>query len=185
MKKFVLTVLALVAIAVPAAAQIGDVSAYMDQAGTSCNLSDAGIGQFNVFIVHKHAGSGASASQWGIELTGGATVFPTGFTAAPGMLSLGTFPSDVSVAYGAPCVLGDFWIGTAGYFGQGTSPACSGVRFVPATTSQLPGQIVAIDCANVAVVLPTGQGIINPNGTCQCDVPVTETTWGSIKALYQ
>ncbi|MCI0452192.1 MAG: hypothetical protein L0Z51_07350 [Candidatus Latescibacteria bacterium] len=183
MKKFVLTVLALVAIAAPAAAQLGDLSAYADQAGTSCNISDAAVGAVNVYLIHKHGG--ASASQFGLELTGGATLFPTGFNAATGMLWLGTYPSDVSVSYGASCVQGDFLIGTAGYFGQGTSPACSRIRFVPAPTSVVPGSVAAVDCTAAFVALPTGQGIINADLTCQCDVPVNETTWGGVKALYR
>jgi hypothetical protein len=26
---------------------------------------------------------------------------------------------------------------------------------------------------------------VNPDVTCMCSVPVNETTWGGIKALYQ
>jgi hypothetical protein len=30
-----------------------------------------------------------------------------------------------------------------------------------------------------------GQLIVNPAPGCQCSVPVEETTWGQVKALYQ
>jgi hypothetical protein len=29
-----------------------------------------------------------------------------------------------------------------------------------------------------------GQGIVNMNPTCPCNVPTEDTTWGQVKALY-
>jgi hypothetical protein len=184
MKKFVLTVLAIAVAASPALAQVGDISAYADGAGTSCNIVDAAPGLISVYVLHKHT-IGGTASQWAINLNGGATMTFTGLTAAPGMLMLGTPPTDVSIAYGG-CVTGDFLIATATYFGTGTSPACSFINFSPAPTSPLPGQVASVACdLETLNVVPTGQANINPNGTCQCDVAVSETTWGGIKALYR
>ena len=184
MKKFVLTILAIAVAASPAFAQVGDISAYADGAGTSCNIVDAAPGIITVNVIHKHT-VGGTASQWGIFLGGGSTLTFTGLTAAPGMLMLGTPPTDVSVAYGG-CVTGDFLIATVGYFGAGSSPPCSFIAFAPSPLSPLPGEVAMVECDFETVsVVPTGQANINPNGTCQCDVAVNEATWGGIKALYR
>jgi hypothetical protein len=184
MKKFVLTVLAIAVAASPAFAQVGDISAYADGAGTSCNIVDAAPGLITVNVLHKHT-VGATASQWAINLNAGATLTFTGVQAAPGMLVLGNSAADISVAYGG-CVSGDFLIATVSYFGAGTSPACSFINFGPAPTSPIPGQVASVACdLSTVIVTPTGQANINPNGTCQCDVAVNETTWGGVKALYR
>lgn len=184
MKKFVLTILAIAVAASPALAQVGDISAYADGAGTSCNIVDTAPGIITVNVIHKHT-VGGTASQWAINLGGGATLTFTGLTAAPGMLMLGTPPTDVSIAYGG-CVTGDFLIATASYFGAGTSPPCSFINFGASPLSPIPGEVAMVDCDFTTLnVVPTGQANINPNVNCQCDVAVNETTWGGIKALYR
>ena len=184
MKKFVLTILAIAVAASPALAQVGDISAYADGAGTSCNIVDTAPGIITVNILHKHT-VGGTASQWAVVLGGGATLTFTGLQAAPGMLMLGAPPTDVSISYGG-CVVGDFLIATVGYFGAGTSPACSFISFAAAPTSPIPGEVAMVECDfETLSVVPTGQANINPNASCQCDVAVNETTWGGIKALYR
>ncbi len=185
MKKFVLTVLAVAVAASPAFAQVGDISIYSDGAGTSCNVTDAAPGVVNLFVIHKHT-IGATASQWALLLNGGSTLSHLSTAPAPGMLMLGTPPTDVSIAYGG-CVVGDFLIANVTYFGSGTSPACSFISFGPAPTSPVdPDQIVLIECDFETVsVVPTGRANINPDGTCQCDVATETRTWGGVKALYR
>jgi hypothetical protein len=41
-----------------------------------------------------------------------------------------------------------------------------------------------VDCAEHLLVATGGKGIVNSNPTCYCDVPVQDTTWGQVKALY-
>lgn len=188
MKKFVLTVLAIAVMAAPAAAQVGDISTYADAAGTSCNVADA-TGPFvfkDVFLLHKHTG-GATAAQFKVNLTGGSTMVFSSQTIPDGMLNLGNANDDISIAYGG-CVQGDFLILTVTYLAFGTSPACSRIVLEPAATSAIPGEIAAVDCATPSgnlFVPGNGQAIINPDGTCQCDVAAHTTTWGGIKALYR
>jgi hypothetical protein len=55
------------------------------------------------------------------------------------------------------------------------------IGIVPAPNK--PG-VRAVDCAENSVIITGGQARVNPDGTCQCAVPVNETTWGNIKALY-
>jgi hypothetical protein len=183
MKKFVLTILALVALAVPAAAQTGDISAYSDQAGTSCNIGDPGGGVVNVHLIHKHT-SGATASQFAMTSVGNMTMGVLNFTPQADVLMLGS-PADLSLAY-TGCRVGDFYLGSLLYLSNGTSSPCSRITFGPAPTQiVLPGEVVMIDCANNFVVVPFGQGIVEADGTCQCNVGVSQTTWGGIKAMYR
>lgn len=186
MKKFVLTVFALVVIAGPAFAQGGDISGYADAAGTNCNIGDTLPFAFvDVFFLHKHTG-GATAAQFTVTLTGGSTFIYISSTEAPGMLRIGDANNDMALAYGA-CLTGDFLIATVRYLGNGTSAACSRVTLTPAPASPIPGEIATVDCASPSNLVVTGHGqaIINPNGTCSCNVAVFEKTWGGIKALYR
>lgn len=184
MKKFVLTVFAVLMVATSAAAQVGDISIYSDGAGLSCNITDASPSLLSLFVIHKHT-VGATASQFGVSLTGGSTMTFTGATAASGMLLLGTPPTDISIAYGG-CVAGDFLIANVTYFGGGSSPACSGIRFDASPFSPIAGEVALVECDFETVsVVPTGQAIINPDVTCQCSTAVNTTTWGAVKALYR
>jgi hypothetical protein len=186
MKKFVLTVLAVAALAAPAAAQTGDISVYADAAGTSCSVSDntAPFAFIDTYIFHKHLVGGATASQWRVDLTGGTTMTYSGQTEAPGMLLIGQANDDLSVAYGG-CLAGDILLVTVRYIGVGTSPPCSGVEVNPAPSSPIPGEVAIADCAFQFAVVGQGQAIINEDVSCPCNVAVAQTTWGAIKALYK
>jgi hypothetical protein len=133
-------------------------------------------------LIHKHTG-GATASQFAVTSSGGMTMTSFGFTEQPEVLKIGTV-ADLSLAY-TGCRVGDFYLGSILYFGAGTSTPCARMTLSPAPTSPIPGEVAMVDCVNAFLVPATGQAIVNPNGTCQCDVGVNETTWGSIKALYQ
>jgi hypothetical protein len=186
MKKFVLTVMAVVAIASPAFAQSGDISSYSDAAGTSCNITDASVSVLSVYLLHKHT-SGATASQFTVTPAGGAVLTYLSVAEAPGMLRIGNANDDMSLAYGG-CITGDFLIATVTYLGSGTSAPCSRITLTPAPSSAIPGELAMVDCASPSgnlAVPGNGVAIINPNVTCQCDVPVQAKTWGSIKALYR
>ena len=188
MKKFVLTVLAVAAMVAPAAAQYGDISTYSDAAGTSCNIADTtpGFSLKDVFIMHKHT-TGATASQFKVNLTGSSTFIFSSQTIPAGMLNLGNANDDISIAYGG-CLQSDFLILTITYIAFGTSPACSHIVIEPAATSPIPGELAMVDCtvpSGELHVPANGVATINPDGTCQCDVAVESKTWGGIKALYR
>jgi hypothetical protein len=186
MKKFVLTVLAVAALAAPAAAQVGDISVYADAAGLSCSVMDntAPFAFIDVYVIHKHLSGGATASQFRVDLTGGSTMSYSGQTEGSGMLLIGNANDDLSVAYGG-CLSGDLLLVTVRYVGVGTSPQCSGIEVNPAPTAPIPNEVVLADCAFAYATVPTGAAIINENPGCICNVAVAETTWGAIKALYK
>jgi hypothetical protein len=73
---------------------------------------------------------------------------------------------------------------TIQYWAQGTSENCC---FLGVGTNPIhdPPGIWALDC-DLNLVPATGVGaVINPNETCPCfNVPVEQSTWGKVKALY-
>jgi hypothetical protein len=108
--------------------------------------------------------------------TGSANAFPT---------TIGDVFEDVSVAYGS-CMAGDVLLITVNYFAQGLTPPCCGMRIVPGADPAAPQtDIIVVDCASTKWPATGGTAIINSDGTCDCDVPVSESTWGGIKAMYQ
>lgn len=187
MKKFVLTILALTIAVGPAFAQGGDISAYNDQTGTSCNILDQGAALHDVFILLKHT-LGANALKFKVATTGVAMSYVSE-TVVLG-LSIGNTTAGIEVAF-PQCQVGDVYFMKITYFGTGTSPQCSYISVVPHPTSEIPGEVIMVDCAQpFGTIWPIagGQAIVNPGPppvNCDCNVAAGETTWGGIKALYR
>ena len=180
MKRVVFLAMAAVLAASMAFAQAGSVGVFGDNLGMNCNLLDvapAGLKQY--YVVHVNT-TGATASQYRAKL-------PTCFTGVTYLsdtnmfgVTVGNSQTGVAVAYGM-CKVGNVHLQTISVFAMGlTGPCC---RWI-VDGDPIIGFIKGTDCA-FATFLPTGgQGIINPNGTCQCSVPTQDTTWGQVKALY-
>lgn len=84
---------------------------------------------------------------------------------------------------------GNFLILTVNFLGDGLSPACSLIKIVPDPSAPT-GNIEIVDCQTPFPekfeFAYLGAGIVNGDGSCPCTyVPVQDTTWGGIKALYQ
>jgi hypothetical protein len=179
MKRSVLIALVIVCSASMAFAQAGSIGVFSDAGGASCNFTDAGS---LVQVYYYHLNASATASQWKLDLGGlmwthlGDTMnYPT---------VIGTSVTGISIGYGA-CIAAPNALGVSNFFGSAAAP-CSMIKIIPDPAS-LSGEIEAVDCSVPAVkVFPTGgAGIVNADGSCQCNVPVEETTWGQMKALYQ
>jgi hypothetical protein len=107
---------------------------------------------------------------------------------SPFQAVIGNVLTGISIGYGL-CLTGDNLILTANFLGDSGSSPCSFITIAPdpGTTS---GGIELVDC-----LFPfpgkfsfgrMGQGIVNGDGSCDCTyLPVQETTWGGIKALYE
>ena len=161
-------------------AQAGAVGVFSDAGGTNCNMVDAG-GLVQVYINHVYT-TGATASQFMLQP-------PVGWTHLGDMWNFSTVIGSsilgVSVAYGG-CFSGPIALGVVNFFGA-SSPSCTIISIVadPAAPS---GLIEGVDCAlpDPGKFFPTGgSAVINPDGTCDCSIPVRDTTWGGVKALYQ
>ena len=185
MKRSLLIAFCLVLCASMAFAQrdLGSIDVFTDLMQTSCDFTDDGtLIQVHVFVTH--ANDGTTASQWMLKVPSGwihlgdLAVFET---------VLGTSVSGIGIAYGQ-CMTGDFLILTANFTGTGNTPACSYISIIP-DPSAPSGEIEIVDCQlpNPAkqTFLRLGQGIVSGDGTCNCTIPVQETTWGQVKALYR
>jgi hypothetical protein len=179
MKRSVLIALVIVCSASMAFAQAGSIGIFADAGGASCNFVDA-AGLVQVHFYHLNAS--ATASQWKLDVSA------AGWSHLGDMINyptvIGTSVAGISIGYGG-CVAAPNNLGMANFFGSAAA-ACTMIKIVPDPTA-LSGDIEAVDCGTPALkVFPTGgAGIINADGTCQCNVPVEETTWGGVKALYQ
>ena len=176
MKRFLLIGVCLVFCASMASAQSGTIAVFSDANGTGCNWTDIAPALQPVYIFHVFS-AGATVSQW--KLDAPATWSHLGDN-SPFALVIGTSIDDCSVSYGT-CMTGSFLLMTVNFFGSGLEAPCTYFGIVAAPFKE---GIQVIDCADGRAFPAGGQGIVNPDGTCQCDVPVEDTTWGGIKALY-
>jgi hypothetical protein len=98
--------------------------------------------------------------------------------------AIGLSIDGVSVAYGS-CFVGPIALGSINFFGAAV-PGCSMISIV-ADPNSPSGEIEGVDCQVVPEkTFPTGgAGRVNSDQTCDCNVPVQDTTWGGIKALYK
>ena len=176
MKRFLLIGVCLVFCASMASAQSGNIAVFSDLNGTGCTWVDAAPALQAVYIFHVNT-VGSTVSQW--KLNAPATWSHLG-EVADFPLVIGTSVVDCSVSYGG-CLSGSFKLMTVNFFGSGLEAPCTLFGIGPAPLKE---GVQVIDCADGRTFPPGGMGIINPDGTCECDVPVEDTTWGGIKALY-
>ena len=182
MKKALLLSFALMLVASMAFAQAGSVGVFADPLGLNCNVLDGppmGLKQY--FVVHVYT-TGATAVQYRAKVplcmtaTGAMWLSDTNMFA----VAVGNSQIGIGIAYGS-CKVGPIHTQIINVFAMGTTPACC--RWIVDADPTV-GQITGTDCAFVKFYPTGGQGIINSNQTCNCDVPTEDATWGSVKALY-
>ena len=176
MKRTLLIGICVVFCASMAFAQNGSIAVFSDVGGSDCNFADDG-GLVQVYVWHIYS-PGAIASEWMLDVT------EVGWSHLGDLkvlefLYIGTSVLGVSVAYGS-CLTDNFLLMTVNFFGTSADP-CGLIGIVAAPTK---AGVRSVDCAENPLFIPGGQGRVNPDGTCTCAVPVEETTWGNIKALY-
>ncbi|HET6348069.1 MAG TPA: hypothetical protein VFH88_03205 [Candidatus Krumholzibacteria bacterium] len=181
MKRIGLLVLLIVAFAAPAFAvgEVGDISAYADDQGAVCNLTSPGGNAIEfIYIVQKFSdGGSATGCRFKVTVPTGLTIlsFTTSF------VPIGDIKNDLSLAYGF-CITQTTSLGYILAQSTSASPTCSYVSVVAADNF---ANAIATDCSFGEYTVGTGQGIVNPDGTCQCNIAVQPSTWGKVKALYR
>ena len=181
MKKALLLTLVLMVSATKAFAQGGSVGMFADMGGTDCNLTDAAPGLASYFAVHVYH-AGATACQFSAPMPAcmiGATYLSD--TAVFGV-TIGNSQTGVAIGYGT-CQGAPTHVLTINYFAGGATTACCRYPVLP-DPNVVSGLIEVVDCTNALISATGGMGIINPDQTCFCDVPVEDSTWGQVKALY-
>lgn len=182
MRRGLLLLLGILLSASLAYGQAGFIGLFTDFGYTDCSLVDT-PGEVEVYVIHK-ATPGATASQFRIALDAGVDCvpvdvihnFPT---------TLGDPATGISISYGI-CYPSDILLFTWVFSCSGTSSPCSKLEVVP-DPAVATGTIEVFDCNHFRLVGGGGLMYVNPDGTCDCGevVPVENTSWGQIKALYQ
>lgn len=182
MKRIVLLTLVVLCVSNLAFAQEpGSFDIFADITMTSCNIYDV-PGLVELYIFHTHA-SLVGGSLWMLEATNGAEGLAHVGDTAQFPTTIGVTISGISVSYGA-CLSSPIHLVTANFVGAGTTGACGLFSIVASPDSQF-DQVEVADCDFQRLLIPRGgQARLNPDATCMCQVPVQETSWGGIKALY-
>jgi hypothetical protein len=182
MKKALLLSIAILCISSLAFAQPGSIGVFADPAGLGCDIFDTAPGLVMVYIIHVYS-PGATASQFKVEANHLMTYLAELVTAP--YIGIGSSPFGIAIAYGG-CFPSPNMILTLQYFASGVSPPCGYVRVVDDPTAIPPG-IYVTDCDSPPNLLTAtgGSASVNPDPSCNCDIPVEETSWGQIKSLYQ
>jgi hypothetical protein len=179
MKRLLFIALCIVCASSTASAQwVGSIGAFGDAEATDCNITDTGS-LVEVHIIHVYSiDVTASRFMLDVSATGWAHLGDTwDFD-----VHMGTTITGASVAYDA-CLDGPIHLVTVSFTGNNTAP-CTYIKIVPDPAS-LYGRIEAADC-DQNIIFPTGGwAIVNVNDNCRCCIPVEQTTWGGVKALYR
>lgn len=175
---FVLSVL------VSRAAWSDTIGLHSDPSGASCNIVATPFALTEVFVVHVTDGATASMFQapkpscWtGAAWLGDMTPYCAG-------VGCGDSQAGIALTYGA-CRIGAIHVLTIRYFSGGSSESCCPYPLLPHPWTQ-EGHVEIADCEfNPGVALEL-MATVNGGSACPCGypVPVEETTWGRMKALY-
>jgi hypothetical protein len=164
----------------------GYIAPYADDRGCYCE-GDNTSGFMTVYIFHAYP-PGAVASQFSVQVHGLPLTY-IGETS--NYQTIGSAPTGVSIGYGT-CMTSSILILEINYLG--VSYPCDMIRIEQDPNAIPPGIWVA-DCDNPPnVVSAIGWDMyLNNDGGCyctagpmeDCTIPVEETSWGEIKALYR
>jgi len=164
----------------PLAAQGGRISLYGDPAGSDCGVYPNVDELVDVYVFHVNT-LGATGSQFSAPNPTCAQW--TYFQDYPVFdITLGNSQSGVAIAYGT-CRTGTFLLMRILYYAHGQSDPCCYYPALP--DPREPGDILATDCQFEVHPMSGSSVVINPNVTCDCTVPVEDTSWGRIKSLYR
>lgn len=167
------------------------IGVYSDTGANSCSFNPPPFSLLTLYFVHQT--DGGKVSKFKVNSLTGMT--STGSSVAAGFLAIGTFDAGIEIAY-PQCQNGSIVIGQTGFFHQSEVIDCSKVvQIVAHPGSQVPGEVVVVDCGLPfgAIEVANGGrafGGTDPEATLcgGCYEPplaTQESTWGGIKALYR
>lgn len=169
------------------AAQLGG-TLYVaaDPAASSREFTDAPPGLCTIYIVHDGPVSGFTGSRFKVRNN---DFFAPFLSDESDFAFLGSSQTGIAISYGS-CIAPPVLILSVHYFCQDNS-GCTEVSLDP--HPEYPSFIEVFGCSGE--VLPLGgvaplcvNGVLVEDdflGYCACSVPVDETTWGGVKALYE
>jgi hypothetical protein len=176
-----MTILLLSMLVGNAMGQPGNIGVFRDPAGLHCQLVTPESGTVTFFLVHLTQGT-VSGSQFSAPKPDclNATYIST-TCAFPGCG--GDAQTGLSIDYGS-CLTGAIVAATVTYVVNGLTDDCCFYNVLPHADAES-GKIEIMDCDGQVGFGGGGTGIINAKPWCLCElVPVQETTWGGVKAIY-
>jgi hypothetical protein len=184
MKQVLVAVVALV-IVVPVSAfpqgSGGTIAVFSDLAGTDCNIEVSASSIFVVYFFHIWH-QGVRGVEFSAPIPPCLGVVHIGENSD--FAKIGDTLSGVVIQYGE-CLPAPINSLRVTYFANTLTENCC---YWPALAApdEPSGEIRVLDCESNVVYGTGGRAIANPDGTCMCNfpVPVEQTTWGGIKALY-
>jgi len=156
---------------------------YSESYYSSCNIVDNAVGLLSIRVVHISPG-GATASAFSAPMPSCMTGV-TWYQDRPPWEVIGSTQTGIEIGYGS-CKTGVIQLMSIWFFSHGTSDPCCLYPLLPHPAPWAEGKVQVVDC-NFNMVPAVGLvSTINGNETCPCGypVPVEETTWGQVKALY-
>jgi hypothetical protein len=192
MKRFtVIVIAAVVCVSLPNPSQSGKIALSGTPDGSDCSVIDTGPGVIQVHIVITDIDNVAGVQFWAPT--------PECWTGAVWMednIPYPTFIGDTQNDFwGLTIGLGDclnspIYLGSMSFLTQGQGAPCCDYPILKANNDGYPeieGPIIAVCPEPLQVAGVTVDAIINPEPECACQlpVPVQETTWGAVKALYR
>ena len=183
MKILLLTTIVILIAASATFAQVGgNLAVYSDPQGISCDLLD--VSDINhYYVVHRFTHPpGVFGAIFKIETDHTGVLL--GWSSPP-FPYIGHPLMGISINY-LMCLSPPILILEMIYVGSGTTPPCGEMRVVEHPGSNPPG-LWAVDCSINRVPAQGYTSYINNDGSCPCTspIPVQETTWGQVKALYR
>jgi len=170
--------------ALPEPLTAGYIGVFADQAGASCNLVTPASGMFSFYVVHSVA-TNVGGSEWAAPKPACMPMSMYLNDSNQFAVVIGNTQSGYSVGYGQ-CKVSPVYICSINFFAMGAgNPACCAYPVI-AHPMNANHRIEASDC-DLNLILPAGHtAMVNPDGTCMCEVvPVQDTTWGGVKALFE
>ncbi len=168
---------------------LGRIELAADAAGTNCNIVDTAPGFIYVHILITQAlavdGVQFRAPKPACWL--GATWLADSMAFPVTIGDTQNDPRGLSIGLGA-CRSSPVYLGSMIYMTQGQASPCCSYAVLKAfdLTPEIPTPIM-VACDETIHGIAPGTAVINPGPGCYCisPVPVDETTWGAVKALYR
>lgn len=166
----------------------GAIGVYADDLGSNCNFADAAPGLLQFYFFHL-ASPGATAIEFQLDLTGFGFSMYLG-DQSPFTLKIGNFHQGVSLSYQS-CLTNTFYLGVATFLSTASTTTCHKVYVKNHPIPGIAGSTnpLGVDCNSPSGWLQVAgsYATFKNDGSCPCagSVPVEESSWGQIKALYQ
>ncbi len=170
--------------------QPGSIGVFADSWGTNCSLVATTPGVIQYFVVHVYTSGAVGCEYRAPKPTCFNGTWLSDLNAFP--VTIGNSQTGIASGYGT-CRASPIVVQTIQYYVAGPTPNCCCYYIYPYPDEDPPG-IYMVDCADHLLAAREFISIINATSWCFCGdspfpcinerIPVTDTTWGRLKAVY-